>query len=37
MLDQDKEMASYVDLEGSNTYLGPLEGEDEVHTRSIMN
>ena len=36
ILDQDKEMETHVELEGSNTYPDPLEGEDEVKKKSFM-
>ena len=36
VLDHDREMELDVDLEGFDTYLDPLEGENESHLRSIM-
>ena len=35
-LDQDREMTTHDDLEGSNTYHDRLEGKDEAHHRLIM-
>ena len=35
-MDHEREMTIHVDLEGYNTYLDPLEGEDEENIRSIM-
>jgi len=32
-LDQDQEVAIQADLEGFDTHLGPLEGEDEEQSK----